>query len=137
MNELDSLKREIRYLRHYGNTDCTAMADEAMEKDELEEATVPQPLPARDISRLYDLGSPVLLQGCPPVRQCCHAGCTKQAVDMHGVGTITHGFCLEHRTCQRCGKWMLECTCVEGPQERRHILVAMGALLDRVFAGKL
>ena len=43
MNELDSLRREIRYLRHYGNADCTAMADEAMEKGELEEATVLQP----------------------------------------------------------------------------------------------
>lgn len=28
--------REIKYLRHYGNKDCTAMADEAMEKGELD-----------------------------------------------------------------------------------------------------
>jgi hypothetical protein len=58
-------------------------------------------------------------------------------VDMHGVGTVTHGFCLEHRTCDRCGHWVLECSCIDGPQERRHVLVAMGALLDRVFAGKI
>lgn len=31
------LEKEIRYLRHYGNKDCTYMAEEAMEKNELDE----------------------------------------------------------------------------------------------------
>lgn len=31
-----ALKREVRYLRHYGNKDCTAMADEAMARGDLE-----------------------------------------------------------------------------------------------------
>ncbi len=30
-DKVDKLEREIRYLRCYGNKDCTAMADEAME----------------------------------------------------------------------------------------------------------
>lgn len=125
MNELDRLRREVRYLRHYGNKDCTAMADEAMGKGELEEAAVPRPLPARVVPRLYD-----------PVRQCCHAGCTKPAVDMHGVGTVTHGFCLEHRTCNRCGHWVFDCPCPQGPMERPAVRALMGMLLDLVVAGK-
>jgi hypothetical protein len=31
------LEREVRYLRHYGNKDCVAMAEEAMAKSELEQ----------------------------------------------------------------------------------------------------
>ncbi len=34
---IDSLEREIRYLRHYGNKDCTHMADKAMERGDLDE----------------------------------------------------------------------------------------------------
>lgn len=30
------LEREVRYLRHYGNKDCTAMADKAMQEGELD-----------------------------------------------------------------------------------------------------
>lgn len=35
--ELFAYKREIAYLRHYGNKDCTAMADQAMEKGTMDE----------------------------------------------------------------------------------------------------
>ena len=35
-DHIEELKREIRYLRTYGNKDCTAMADAAMKKNELE-----------------------------------------------------------------------------------------------------
>lgn len=35
-DRIEQLEREIRYLRHYGNKDCTAMADAAMENNELE-----------------------------------------------------------------------------------------------------
>ena len=34
--EIERLRREIVYLRHYGNKDCTHMADAAMEESELE-----------------------------------------------------------------------------------------------------
>lgn len=34
--ELAVVRREIKYLRHYGNKDCTAMADEAMETGAME-----------------------------------------------------------------------------------------------------
>ena len=34
---VDALEREVRYLRQYGNKDCTAMADDAMERNELED----------------------------------------------------------------------------------------------------
>lgn len=33
-----ALAREVRYLRTYGNKDCTAMADAAMARGELDEA---------------------------------------------------------------------------------------------------
>jgi hypothetical protein len=33
---VERLRREIRYLRSYGNKDCTALADEAMARDEME-----------------------------------------------------------------------------------------------------
>lgn len=36
--KLENAQREIRYLRLYGNKDCTAMADEAMAAGELDEA---------------------------------------------------------------------------------------------------
>ena len=32
------LEREVRYLRHYGNKDCTAMADYAMICNEMEKS---------------------------------------------------------------------------------------------------
>lgn len=102
--EKEALRREIRYLRHYGNRDCTAMADEAMGKGKLEGEAVAAAFAPR-----------------PPVRQCCHAGCTKPAVDMHGVSTVTHGFCLEHRTCDRCGQWVGDCRCPQGVLERPYI----------------
>jgi hypothetical protein len=35
--EVLALRREVRYLRHYGNKDCTRMADEAMARNELED----------------------------------------------------------------------------------------------------
>lgn len=35
--QFKALKREIRYLRHYGNKDCTAMAEEAMARGDLDE----------------------------------------------------------------------------------------------------
>ena len=35
-DEIERLQREIRYLRQYGNKDCTHMADAAMENNELE-----------------------------------------------------------------------------------------------------
>lgn len=31
-----ALRKEVRYLRQYGNKDCTAMADDAMQRDELD-----------------------------------------------------------------------------------------------------
>ena len=31
-----ALRKEVRYLRQYGNKDCTAMADDAMRRDELD-----------------------------------------------------------------------------------------------------
>ena len=31
------LRKEIEYLRHYGNKDCTAMADEAMEEGRMDD----------------------------------------------------------------------------------------------------
>lgn len=34
--EIAKLEREIKYLRHYGNKDCTAMAEEAMKNREME-----------------------------------------------------------------------------------------------------
>jgi hypothetical protein len=33
---ISDLQEEIRYLRHYGNKDCTAMADAARERKELD-----------------------------------------------------------------------------------------------------
>lgn len=38
-SRIDELEREVRYLRHYGNKDCTHMADAAMERHELSEPT--------------------------------------------------------------------------------------------------
>lgn len=35
--EVRALRKEIRYLRHYGNKDCTRMADEARARNELED----------------------------------------------------------------------------------------------------
>lgn len=35
---LARLAREVRYLRHYGNRDCMAMADDAMARGELDTA---------------------------------------------------------------------------------------------------
>lgn len=35
--EIEKLRREVEYLRHYGNKDCTAMADDAMSKGTLDE----------------------------------------------------------------------------------------------------
>lgn len=35
-NELALLRKEVRYLRHYGNKDCTTMADDAMRRGELD-----------------------------------------------------------------------------------------------------
>jgi hypothetical protein len=35
--QLENARRELRYLRHYGNKDCTHMAEEAMRKRELEQ----------------------------------------------------------------------------------------------------
>lgn len=37
VNEAAALRREVRYLRAYGNKDCTKMAEDAMERRELEE----------------------------------------------------------------------------------------------------
>ena len=34
--ELVALRKEVRYLRTYGNKDCTAMADAAMQRNELD-----------------------------------------------------------------------------------------------------
>lgn len=36
----DAAEREIRYLRSYGNKDCTAMADEGMRTNALEDAAL-------------------------------------------------------------------------------------------------
>lgn len=36
IRERDALAREVRYLRHYGNKDCTHMADEAMARGDME-----------------------------------------------------------------------------------------------------
>jgi len=41
MRENKALAREIRYLRAYGNKDCTAMADAAMSNCELEQGQQP------------------------------------------------------------------------------------------------
>jgi hypothetical protein len=35
-DELHRLTREVKYLRHYGNKDCTALADEAMCNSDLD-----------------------------------------------------------------------------------------------------
>jgi hypothetical protein len=35
--KIQALKREVKYLRQYGNKDCTAMADKAMEDGEMDE----------------------------------------------------------------------------------------------------
>jgi hypothetical protein len=35
--DIERLNREVRYLRHYGNKDCTHMADQAMANGELED----------------------------------------------------------------------------------------------------
>lgn len=35
--EIYHLKKQVQYLRHYGNKDCTAMADQAMEEFALDE----------------------------------------------------------------------------------------------------
>lgn len=34
--EIERLSQEVRYLRHYGNKDCTAMADAAIKSNELD-----------------------------------------------------------------------------------------------------
>jgi hypothetical protein len=43
-DEIERLRREVQYLRHYGNKDCTHMADEAMKRGDMDstadEATV-------------------------------------------------------------------------------------------------
>jgi hypothetical protein len=36
------LRREVTYLRHYGNRDCTAQADEAMTRDTETDARIEQ-----------------------------------------------------------------------------------------------
>lgn len=37
IEEIERLNREIRYLRHYGNKDCTHMADRAMADGAMDE----------------------------------------------------------------------------------------------------
>jgi hypothetical protein len=69
----------------------------------------------------------------PRVVRCSHTGCMKPAVDMHGVSCFTHGYCLEHRTCETCGVWVAECKCTTGPTERPRIRAIVGALLDDVL----
>lgn len=32
-DEIENLRQEIEYLRHYGNNPCTAVADEALKRD--------------------------------------------------------------------------------------------------------
>lgn len=72
-------------------------------------------------------------EGSPAPRRmlCGHTGCHKPAVCMHGVTTATHGYCLEHRTCERCGRWVVECECKEGPLERKWVRALIGRILDR------
>ena len=40
--EVRRLRREVLYLRHYGNRDCTAQADEAMTRDTETDARIEQ-----------------------------------------------------------------------------------------------
>ena len=35
--EIEKLNREIRYLRHYGNKDCTHMAEQAIANGEMDD----------------------------------------------------------------------------------------------------
>ena len=35
-DEIVRLRREVEYLRHYGNKSCTAMADEALERGDMD-----------------------------------------------------------------------------------------------------
>ena len=39
---VQALEREVRYLRTYGNKDCTGMADEAMQRGELGSQSNPE-----------------------------------------------------------------------------------------------
>lgn len=36
--KINILEREVKYLRHYGNKDCIAMAEDALLKGELDDA---------------------------------------------------------------------------------------------------
>lgn len=42
----------------------------------------------------------------------CHRNdCEQIAVDLHGIGMVTHGYCEEHRTCRGCGLCQDRCDC--------------------------
>lgn len=54
--------------------------------------------------------------------------CDKRAVTFHGIATITHGYCEEHRCCARCGGKInpgskCQCYCKGGPTERMDYMV--------------
>ena len=36
LGEIERLREQVRYLRHYGNRDCTVMADAALQRGELD-----------------------------------------------------------------------------------------------------
>jgi hypothetical protein len=54
---------------------------------------------------------------------CTAAGCSKDAVTFHGVSTVTHGYCDEHRCCANCGgRLMGDKPCCDHPKERPNAL---------------
>ena len=36
--------------------------------------------------------------------KCNESGCDKEAIFMHGISVVTHGYCEEHRCCKNCGR---------------------------------
>ena len=62
---------------------------------------------------------------------CSTNKCLKDAVTFHGVTTITHGYCYEHRCCAACGGRInpdensTRCRC-RVPTERPEVLQAAG-----------
>lgn len=51
--------------------------------------------------------------------ECSRPGCNKPRVTFHGICTVTHGYCEEHRCCYLCGLTIADCDCPSGHHTER------------------